>query len=112
MKKKIYIAGKVTGENPIDCTEKFGDAALKLDALGFEAINPLEVVGNWNTPWDVAMRKCITALMECDGIILLSDWYESKGARAEHLIANTFEIPVFNYTKVGIDYLIEHTWNK
>ena len=105
MKKKIYIAGKVTGENRAECTAKFQKAQEIIEFLGFESINPIQVVGDWNTPWDEAMKKCITALMECDAIVLLPDWVDSKGAKLENDIANSFDMPNFNYTKFGLEVL-------
>ena len=77
-KKKIYIAGKVTGEPQAECELKFATAKQKIEALGFESINPLEVVGDWQTPWNKAMRMCISKLTECDAIVLITDWSSSK----------------------------------
>lgn len=71
MKKKIYIAGKVTGTPIGDCTMKFGSAQKQLEALGFEAVNPLVVVNDWHCTWDHAMRLCIKALMDCDAMYIL-----------------------------------------
>lgn len=65
-KKKIYIAGKVTGEPLAECTMKFGEAQKHIEALGFMAVNPLEVVNDFHTTWENAMKKCIKALMDCD----------------------------------------------
>jgi hypothetical protein len=94
--KKIYIAGKVTGEPIHDCTMKFGDTALRLERLGYEAVNPLEVVNDWKAPWDVAMRKCIKALMDCDAIFMLKDSKDSPGAKIELSLAEALNIPVLH----------------
>lgn len=109
--KKIYIAGKVTGENRAECTAKFALAKKEIEALGFEAINPLEVVGHWDTPWNPAMRKCIGALMECDAIVLLPDWISSRGAKIEYEISKFINIPDFRATKFGLNDLSLHKWN-
>lgn len=93
-KKKIYIAGKVTGE-PIDkCTMKFGTAQIAIEKLGHTAINPLEVVGDWKTPWHVAMRKCIKALMDCDAIFMLKDSKDSPGAKLEYELAQKLNMEI------------------
>lgn len=105
MKKKIYIAGKVTGEPIAECTMKFGTAQKAIEALGYEVVNPLEVVGDWTTPWNVAMKKCIAALMGCDAIVLLADWQKSTGATIENNIATQLEIPIFNHSKFGLEVL-------
>lgn len=92
--KKIYIAGKVSGEPLAECTMKFGMAQKKLEQSGFTAVNPLEVVGNWKTDWLPAMKLCIKALMDCDGILLLPDYLDSRGATIERNLAKELNIPV------------------
>ena len=110
-KKKIYIAGKVTGEDRAECTAKFQKVQESIEALGFEAINPLQVVGDWQTPWNKAMRMCVAKLTECDGIVLLPDWTKSKGAKIEWDISKLLELPDFRGTTYGLDNLKAHKWN-
>ncbi len=100
MKKiKVYIAGKVTGEPVAECTMKFGVAQKEIEALGYEAVNPLEVVGSFNVTWEEAMRKCIKALMDCDAILLLPDASQSKGANVEMNLVYSLQMPFYNTTK-------------
>lgn len=94
MKKKIYIAGKVTGLSQTECTVNFGLAQEAIEKLGHEAINPLLVVNDWKAKWDFAMRKCIAALMECDMILMLDNYHDSPGARIELDLAKRLNIPV------------------
>lgn len=103
--KKIYIAGKVTGLDKALVTEKFAIVKKEIEAMGFLVVNPIEVVGDWDTPWKEAMKTCITALIECDGAILLPDWTRSKGARLEVEICDQLGIPTFD----NIHFLQE--WN-
>ena len=84
---KIYIAGKISGEDRAACTMKFGTAQKAIEDLGQEAINPLEVVGDWNTTWENAMRKCIAAMMAADAVLFLPDTNDSKGAKIERSLA-------------------------
>lgn len=109
--KKVYIAGKVTGEPIAECTMKFGTAQKEIEKLGFEAINPLEVVGDWKAPWNVAMKKCVSALVQCDAMMLLSDWSDSKGAIMEFEMAENLNIPVFRFSKNGLSQLNERLCN-
>jgi len=104
--KKIYIAGKVSGEHQIDCTEKFANAKKRIEAKGFKAINPIEEVGDWNITWDVAMKICIAKLLEADAVILLGDWPFSKGARVEKQLANNLNIPIFSFSKQGLESMV------
>jgi hypothetical protein len=46
MKKKIYIAGKVTGLPQQEVIIKFAELQVGLESCGYEVINPLEVVGD------------------------------------------------------------------
>ena len=87
MSKKVYIAGKVTGEPKHQCALKFAMAEKALAKKGFVVVNPLNVVRDPHVPWYLAMRMCIAALMTCDAIHLLSDWQESNGASVEKDIA-------------------------
>lgn len=94
MTKKIYIAGKVTGEPIAQCTMKFGKAQKEFEAKGYEVINPLEVVGDFTTTWEVAMKKCIKALVDCQRVHFLQDWKLSNGAILEHTLATRLQIPI------------------
>lgn len=95
-KQKIYIAGKVTGEDRLECAAKFAKAKQEIEADGFIAVNPLEVVGSFEVPWEIAMRKCIKALMDCDKVFMLPCCAESKGARLETRLARQFRFPIAN----------------
>lgn len=94
--KTIYIAGKVTGLSHRAVTAKFLDAQIAVTLLGFEAINPINVVNNPDANWKTAMKLCITALIECDAVLLLPDWMRSKGAKLEVEICDQLAIPTFN----------------
>ena len=96
---KIYIAGKVTGEAIHQATMKFGEAQQKIQELGHEAINPLEVVGTWKISWRDAMRKCITALMTADAVLLLPCSKDSKGAQFEMELCAKLSIPMYTTLK-------------
>jgi hypothetical protein len=88
---KLYIAGKISGLNYNDALKKFSDAAEMLRGLGHEPVNPMEVNGldgdGKEHPWAEYMKRDIPVLLQCDGIYLLPDWDESKGAMLEHYIA-------------------------
>lgn len=102
--KKIYIAGKVTGENQMECVYKFAEAQKCLEDQGFEAVNPLEVVGDWETPWTIAMTLCLAALKTCDGILMLPDHIHSRGANIEMVRAIENGLPVFqNYNDISFE---------
>lgn len=100
-KMKIYIAGKVTGEDPKACAAKFAAAERRLIEQGYEVVNPIEVVGDFNADWKTAMRKCIKALMDCDAIYMLPDWYVSKGAKIEYWLAIDLSLEFVSFSELN-----------
>ena len=93
MSKKIYIAGKVTGLSTFDLSQKFNSVEQTLTEQGYKVYNPIKIVLE-GTDWEPAMRKCISALIECDEIFMLHDWKQSKGARLEHDIAQKLKLRI------------------
>lgn len=106
-KKKIYVAGKVTGEDLAICSMKFGSIQKAIEDLGYEVINPMELVKNPETHWTVAMRICIMKLMTCHGIFVLRDHVNSKGATIEFQLAKDLKMPHFN----NLQELKKAKWN-
>jgi len=103
-KRKIYIAGKVTGEEELACWAKFKTAEYQIRSLDFEPINPMEVIGDWEMPWDEAMPLCLAALESCDGILMLEDHTTSPGAKLEMKKAIELGFPVFhNYKDISYE---------
>lgn len=45
--------------------------------------------------WQTMMRKALRLLLDCEGIILLRGWTESKGALVEYNIATSLKMPVY-----------------
>jgi hypothetical protein len=107
-KPRIYIAGKVTGTPIEETTNKFKSWKQAIESMGFEAVNPLEVVNNWNTPWEQAMRMCVAALVGCDAVFLLPDWMDSRGALIEQRIAQEMGIPTFEGDKQLKERICSH----
>ncbi|HRJ90072.1 MAG TPA: DUF4406 domain-containing protein [Pyrinomonadaceae bacterium] len=85
--KKIYISGKITGLDPVEARAKFDAAERGLRAFGYEPVNPMALVEDRGQSWAEFMAEDIKLLAQCDGIWLLSDWRESRGARIEFQIA-------------------------
>lgn len=104
-KKKIYIAGKVTGLPETDVRTKFNGAAVLLQELGFQPVNPIEEVNDFNTPWDTAMKICISSMIGCDAVVLLPCWQESKGAKIERQLAEDLGILICNFNAFRLKVL-------
>jgi len=91
---KIYIAGKVTGIAYEALKQKFQTAANELTERGYSPVNPIELVANPHTPWQKAMKTCISALVYCDGIYVLPDWIDSPGAALELQLAYELKLKI------------------
>jgi len=91
MKKKIYICGKVTGEENYHVN--FLNEENRLFALGYEPINPAACIPS-NEPWQKAMRTAIRMMLLCDGVSMLPNWKSSKGSKFEVFIAKELDIEV------------------
>lgn len=90
--KRIYIAGKMTGEPEFNFPA-FNAVAITLRAQGYDVVNPAE---NNDTTWPYEryMRRAIEALLTCDSIVMLPGWDRSNGARMEHLIATNLGLTI------------------
>lgn len=81
---KIYIAGKITGNNK--AAEQFEKAEVKLRLEGHETINPFEI-GNQCLPaltHEEYMHISFALIDVADAAYFLSNWRESPGACMEY----------------------------
>ncbi|MEG1572804.1 MAG: DUF4406 domain-containing protein [Bacteroidales bacterium] len=83
MRKRVYIAGKITGlpYQAVFC--KFEAASNRLQKAGYKPVSPIDICEEgWS--WARCMRVCVEELTtNCDGIYLLPDWHDSPGAKIE-----------------------------
>jgi len=96
MKKKAYIAGKVTGVPRQQCLRKFAEQEAILRQQGWEVVNPMKIVPEYAT-WTEAMRICIEELKKCEAIYLLPCWITSTGACWEYIIAKELNLLKLNH---------------
>ncbi|WP_285055181.1 DUF4406 domain-containing protein [Pedobacter ginsengisoli] len=95
-KPKIYISGAITGIPDLN-KAAFAQATKTFRDLGYIVVNPHELCdGLTEDQWSLCMRRCITALMDCDVVIMLDNWYGSRGALVEYQIAFSLGMEVFN----------------
>ncbi len=94
--KRLYLAGPMSGYAEHNYPE-FNSVAALLRADGYEVFNPAENVdGGVRRPRSFYMRRDIPALMDCDAIVVLPNWQQSRGACLEMWIAIDLDIPIFN----------------
>lgn len=94
--EKVYISGKVTGLPMAEVEAKFAEAAGIVRHHGAVAVVPIHYCKvEWS--WHRCMKTCLSLLLECDKIMLLSDWKKSRGAKVEYLVALVAGIPILKY---------------
>lgn len=101
----LYLAGPISGTD--DYAERFDAADYALRQEGYETRNPAKHAG-LRTPlekakpysrftpgrrppkpsWHDYMRQALRVLAQVDGVALLDDWEDSRGATWEQLIAS------------------------
>jgi hypothetical protein len=91
---KLYLAGPMTGYPEFNFPA-FRAEAARLRAMGFEIVNPAEIVTDQSVAWLDCMRADIKQLVDCDGIALLAGWAQSRGASIEHNLARDLGLRVF-----------------
>lgn len=94
---KIYISGPMTGIKDNNYPE-FHRAATLLRNKGYHVVNPAEIETEDKT-WEGFMRADIKALMECNTVVRLDGWHESKGARLECMIAIQMGFKIFHISE-------------
>lgn len=82
-----YIAGPMTGLPEFNYPA-FAAAAKVLRDKGVDAVSPAELDdGSTGKSWDYYMRLGLRALLDCDEMVLLPGWEDSRGARLERQVA-------------------------
>lgn len=93
-KRRWYLSGAVS--NDPDFRLKFDYAEYQLKLRGFKVLNPVKGEKDGKS-WDYYLRKDIRKLTKCDGIILMDDWFESKGAQLEKKVAEGLGMKILRF---------------
>jgi hypothetical protein len=91
--RKFYISGPMTGL-PDNNFPAFNLAAAKVRSHGYEVVNPVDINPDSSLPWEECLRADIKALCDCDGIVLIRGWQNSKGAQLELHVAHRLGLAV------------------
>ncbi|GAB6393607.1 MAG: DUF4406 domain-containing protein [Treponematales bacterium] len=91
MKPRLYLSGKITGDP--NYKAKFRAAQVLLEQAGYRVGNPASL-DMPEEAWKAAMRKALILMLTCDGVALLDDWRDSRGARLEISLALSMDIAV------------------
>ncbi len=104
----VYLSGAMTGI-PEENVPAFNAAARALRLIGYEVVNPAEfdtdVDGlSERSRWVKYLKADIKALMDCDGIVMLPGWENSKGATLEHNTAKALDMPILTLAEAVIEH--------
>lgn len=91
---KVYISGKITGLSFDEAFKNFEDAEQEVKDMGGIPVNPMKLEHKENADWYDFMEKDLAALLRCDGIYMLKNWGDSKGARCEYFLAKSLDLKV------------------
>ncbi len=98
---RVYIAGPMSGL-PEYNYPAFHAAAKRLRDLGFDVSNPAENPEPPCGTWLGYMRMALAQLVTCDGVALLTDWQNSRGACIERDLALRLGLDVRAETEILI----------
>lgn len=93
-KKRIYIAGRISGNTSY--RQDFNEAQERLEREGWEVCNPLNNGLDDTASWEEHMRADLKMLLDCDAIYMLQRWWRSKGATIEYKLANAIGMEVIH----------------
>ena len=82
---RLYVIGPVTGRENFN-RAAFEEAKEKLWDAGYDVLIPHDVIPP-DASHEDAMRLSIKTMLGCDGVAMLTDWYESTGATLEKRVA-------------------------
>ena len=95
---KLYLAGPMSGL-PDNNYPEFNRVAALLRAKGYEVLNPAENPEPPCKSWSGYMRMSYAQILECQGVVFLRDWLDSKGAQLENKVAHSLNLKRYQLQK-------------
>ncbi len=97
--RRYYLCGPIdTAGHREENLKQFREAAFNLRSLSYHIVSPIETEPDQVEPeYMDYIKKDLIELVNCDAIVLLPGWPQSKGARGELQLAMQLDKPVFFY---------------
>lgn len=89
--KKVYISLPISGLQIEMVKQNAEKAAEYLKKTGYEPVTPFEASPNENVSYAHHLGKNIEALLECDAVLFLKGWEQSKGCQLERYAAMIYK---------------------
>lgn len=98
-KKKVFISGPMSGIKDFN-KPAFDKAEEYLTQAGYSVFNPARM--HFDDAWDHSeiMRIDLAALAQCDYILMLDKWYNSKGAIHEYHYAHAIGVEFLSMSDI------------
>jgi hypothetical protein len=108
VRPKIYISGPISGQ-PEGNKEAFESMEKRLASMGGDPQSPrraawpqwlsMEIPHQFDQGWNIQMRKAVAMQMQCDYVVLLPGWRDSRGAKIEVGLADEVGQVCFEYNE-------------
>lgn len=118
MKKKVYLAGPMTGIPDLN-TPAFEKVYSIWEDAGWQVFSPSRL--NHALDYSVGISKDglkhviqtdITCILHVDAIALLPGWENSRGVAIELALAQFLDLPIYDAMTAKRIYPNEKPWNK
>lgn len=87
---KVYISLPITGHDIEEVEANCIYASGVIQAKGHTPVSPLDVSPDPDATYAEHMGRDISALLECDAVLFLEGYENSKGCRLEHAAAEIY----------------------
>lgn len=92
---KVYISFPISGYD-IEERRRFSDRVAEAIRLrGHEPLNPLDVYAGTDPDYFDHICYDLRAMLDCDAVLMLHGWEESRGCRLEYHAAKIYGLAVF-----------------
>ena len=100
-KLTVYLAGPMSSK-PDKNKPLFDSATACLRELGYDVISPaeLDIKDTASQNWNDFMVRDIPHVLKCDVVVLLTEWYKSRGTLLEVNIAGNLGKPIFTLDQI------------
>jgi hypothetical protein len=93
---KYYLSGAITRQ--VNFKDYFKNYEDELRHWGITDIfNPAEIEWPENVRWEMCMKYDLKILVDCDVLVLLPNWKNSRGAKLEVHVAKALGIRVIEF---------------
>lgn len=87
---KVYISLPITGHDIEEVEARCIFAKAVLKKKGHTPVSPLDVSTDPDATYAEHMGRDIAALLECDAVVFLEGYEDSRGRRLEHAAAEIY----------------------